>query len=143
MTLLPDTDPILRQKSQPVLEITDEVRVLGYDLKRLCEEHAGVAIAAPQVGKLVRVIYVQGIGVMVNPVVMQKQSSDIDTEGCLTFPGMYRNIKRAGRVKVKWRDLNYKMQYGEFAGLLSRAIQHETDHLDGKLFTDYENCSDL
>ncbi len=146
MILLADTDPILRQKAVALDKVTPEVISLVYDMKRLCKENNGLAIAAPQVGHSIRLICLDIPGtpsVMINPVIMQSKNFCIMEEGCLTFPDKFRKIKRSELIKVKWRDLNYKLHFGEFYGVAARAIIHECDHLNGKLFIDLEEAIEV
>lgn len=144
LVLIPDSDPRLRQQSTSVTLFDVELRDNLTSLYEICQKSNGVAIAAPQVGWMERVLVLATRDkplYMVNPIIMQKSGSAVMSEGCLSYPGQTRNIRRSEIVKVKWRDQYGKMQYGEFTGLEARAVLHETDHLDGKLFIDYEEIS--
>jgi peptide deformylase len=75
--------------------------------------------------------------VMFNPVILKRLKPITGTEGCLSFPGMLKDIKRSSKIHVKWVDRRGKSKYSEVTGLAARAIQHECDHLNGKTFDTY------
>lgn len=136
-----DSDPILRKRSREVAEITDRIKVLVDDMIETMYDADGVGLAAPQIGILKRVIVVDiyddtGVKVIINPEIVEQRGNYLDTEGCLSIPGTSGYVERPEYTKVK--GLN---QYGEEIvvegeGLLSRALCHEIDHLNGILFTD-------
>ena len=104
----------------------------------------GVGLAAPQIGLNIRlsVIDVRPEGkpqplVLINPEIVSLGGTITDEEGCLSLPGLYAKIKRASRAKIRAFDADNQPYEMEGAGLLARAFQHETDHLDGKLFIDH------
>jgi peptide deformylase len=133
-------DPVLRQRAREVDRITDLHRKLVADMFDTMRDAPGVGLAAPQIGVLER-IFVWEIeednGVLINPVIVRR-SSDTDEaeEGCLSLPGLAYPVERASEVVVEALDLDGSPQTIEAAGLLARVFQHETDHLDGVLFTD-------
>lgn len=136
-----DSDPVLRKTSRPVEAITDRIKILVEDMIETMYEAEGVGLAAPQVGILKRVIVVDlyddtGIKVLINPEIMEEEGSYLDTEGCLSIPGVSGYVERPQRLKVKGLNLKGEEIIIEGEGLLSRALCHEIDHLNGVLFTD-------
>ncbi|MGM9928899.1 MAG: peptide deformylase [Bacillus sp. (in: firmicutes)] len=100
----------------------------------------GVGLAAPQVnvGKRIAVVEVDeemGKIELINPVILERKGSEVDVEGCLSFPGLYGEVERATYVKVQAQNRKGRTYMLEAEGFLARAIQHEMDHLDGVLFT--------
>ena len=132
-------DPVLRTPAQPVTDFDKELRILVKDLEETMMDAPGAGLAAPQIGVSLRVFtyYVDGVlGHLVNPDLDLSSEQQDGEEGCLSFPGIVYDTKRALRVVAKGFD-----QYGEpvvieGTDLLARAVQHETDHLDGILFID-------
>jgi peptide deformylase len=132
-------DPILRTKAEPVVDFDAELRQLVKDLSDTMLDAPGVGLAAPQLGVSLRVFtyFVDDeLGHLVNPDLELSAEEHIGLEGCLSFPGIEYDCRRAQRVVA--RGFN---EYGdpvviEGDDLLARCIQHETDHLDGVLFID-------
>ena len=132
-------DPVLRTPAQPVTDFDKELRQLVKDLEETMIDAPGAGLAAPQIGVGLRVFtyHVDGVlGHLVNPDLDLSEEEQEGDEGCLSFPGLVYDTKRALRVVAKGFD-----QYGEpvvieGTDLLARAVQHETDHLDGILFID-------
>lgn len=132
-------DKILREKAKPVTKITPNITKLLDNMAETMYKAKGVGLAAPQVGVSKRVIVVdagEGLVELINPEIVSCFGRETDTEGCLSIPGVLGEVTRPYRVEV--RGLN---RYGEevmvrAAGLFSRALQHEIDHLDGILFID-------
>lgn len=134
-----EKDPILRKTSKTVQGITDNVRILAADMLETMYNAEGVGLAAPQVGILKRLIVIdvgEGPVVMVNPVILKTSGEQEGTEGCLSCPGKAGIVKRPFYVKAKAINLNGEDFFIEGEELLARAICHEIDHLDGKLFID-------
>lgn len=137
-------DPILRAKAGPVSEFTPELRDLVQGMFECMYRAEGIGLAAPQVGERIRVFVLdvpegdepRVKRAFVNPVLVEKAGSATGEEGCLSIPGIRADVKRAARVVVEARDENGTPFRLEAEGLLARAIQHETDHLDGILFVD-------
>ena len=134
-------DAILRKKAGRVKKVDKEIRQLIVDLAQTMAKGRGIGLAAPQVGVLKRVIVVHGdfkgqrILGLANPKITKKsKEKEKDTEGCLSFPGTFLEIKRAKEVEVKGLDINGKRIRLKAKGLLARVLQHEIDHLDGILF---------
>jgi len=139
-------DPILKKRCAPVEEVNDEIRTLMDDMLETMYAAPGVGLAAPQVSVHKRVIVVDTSRGdtdrspirMANPEILE--SSDdlaVYDEGCLSFPDQYAEVERPAKVSVRYLDYNNEVQEIEAEGLLSTCIQHEMDHLDGKLFVDH------
>ena len=140
------SDPVLREKALPVQEITDVERKLAEDM--LSTMHAspiGVGLAAPQVGILKRLIVIdlnreepEGSPlVLFNPKIQSLAGETIEEEGCLSFPGITADVKRAAKAVVTAQGIDGEPIRIEGEDLLARALQHEIDHLNGILFIDY------
>jgi len=131
-------DSVLRNKSEPVSEITEEIKKLGQDMVETMVAAQGIGLSAPQVGELKRVIVVQtekGPKVFINPQIIKKsKETEIEEEGCLSFPNFFLKIKRPKEVEIKAMDGDGRKIKAE--GLLARILKHEIDHLDGILFID-------
>ena len=133
-------DPILRKTSKEVKEVTPKIRELIDDMLETMYEANGVGLAAPQVGVLKRIVVIdvgEGPLVMVNPQVVKTSGSQTGDEGCLSVPGVHESVKRPCKVHVKYldEDMNEHDEWAE--GFLARVMQHEFDHLEGKLFVDH------
>ena len=132
-------DPVLREKTQEVTDFDKELRNLVKDLQDTMMDAPGAGLAAPQIGVGLRVFtyYVDGVlGHLVNPDLDLSEELQDGEEGCLSFPGIYYDTPRALRVVAKGFDQHGEPVTIEGSELLARAIQHETDHLDGILFID-------
>lgn len=139
-------NPLLGKTSQPISEVTDEIRQLAEEMAEVMYKSDGVGIAAPQVGQLHRLVVIDVTGpekregkmVLVNPVVTPIPEGGLieSEEGCLSVPDYRAKVKRAGKVRVEATDLDGKPVSFEAEDLLSICVQHEVDHLDGKLFID-------
>ena len=138
-------DPRLKKPCDPVAAVTEEITRLAADMLETMYDAPGVGLAAPQVGVLKRLLVMDCIKegppepmALLNPEVIWA-SEDLATyeEGCLSIPDQYAEVKRPASVTVRWMDLAGAMQERTFAGLWSTCVQHEIDHLDGKLFIDY------
>jgi len=124
-------DKVLRQRAQEVKEINSEIRKLVLDMGETMKANNGIGLAAPQVGVLKRVIVLEN-GALINPYIIRKYGTKIfDEEGCLSFPEIYINIKRYGKIEVEAMDIEGKEIIIKAEGLLARVIQHEIDHIDG------------
>lgn len=146
---------ILRKKSSPVVQVTKDIKRLLKKMEDTMHEENGIGLAAPQVGIHLRVILItifreymtkegkieyeeDKILPMINPVITSYSlETELGEEGCLSIPGFYDNVRRARGVEVEFLDINGKKQKVRLGGLNARQVQHEIDHLDGKLFTDY------
>lgn len=140
--------PRLRQVSEPVEEVTDELRALAEDMFETVRDADGVGLAAPQVGILKRMVVIhipadheeEGSPeqrlVLINPQIVKAGGRETLIEGCLSFPDLVGEVERYSWTIVKATDLDGKSQRFRTRGLLARAVQHEIDHLDGILFFD-------
>jgi peptide deformylase len=132
-------DPVLRQATTPVETVSDELRQLVTDMFATMYHARGIGLAAPQVGRSERltVIDVDQPMVLLNPIVMSASGRAKGEEGCLSIPDIYGDVERPRSVVVRAQDLEGRTLEIEAADLLARCLQHEIDHLDGKLFIDY------
>jgi peptide deformylase len=133
-------DPVLRKETTPVEEVTDEIRTLIAEMFDTMYAAEGIGLAAPQVGRTERVAVMDVEGqkfALVNPEITHREGSMRGEEGCLSIPDVFGDVTRSSRVMV--RALNENGEEVELEGtvLLARCMQHEIDHLDGKLFIDY------
>jgi peptide deformylase len=132
-------DPVLRTPAEPVVDFDKELRVLVKDLEETMMDAPGVGLAAPQIGVGLRVFtyYVDDtLGHLVNPVLDLSDEEFEDEEGCLSFPGLSYPTVRSWGVVAKGQNMYGDPVSIEGTDLLSRCVQHETDHLDGVLFID-------
>jgi len=135
-------DPVLRQKCEPVKEVTDEIRKLIDDMIETMHKNEGIGLAASQVGVKKRVIVIDvgdGPLALVNPKITKRKRGDVLEEGCLSVPGIFANIKRATKITIEGLDKNGKKVTIEASYLAARALQHEVDHLNGILIIDKIN----
>ena len=143
LTILEFPDPRLRKKAVPVEAVDDELRTLIDDMFETMYEAPGIGLAATQVD-VHRRLLVSDVSsektdphVFINPVILEKDGVTVTEEGCLSVPGYYEEVERAEHIKVRYLDRDGNEQEEEFEGLLAVCVQHEIDHLDGKLFVDY------
>ena len=135
-------DPVLRTPAVPVTDFDKELRVLVKDLEETMINAPGAGLAAPQIGVGLRVFtyYVDGVlGHLINPNLDLSEEMQVGEEGCLSFPCIYFDTPRALRVVAKGFNQHGEPVIIEGSELLARAVQHETDHLDGILFIDRMN----
>ena len=132
--------PVLRKETQAVTEFNESLRALIDDMFETMYAAKGIGLAAPQVGRLERVAVLdvdETPFVIVNPEIVEAEGSVKGEEGCLSIPEIYADVERSARVVVKALDRDGKPITIEGTELLSRCLQHEIDHLHGKLFIDY------
>ena len=132
--------PVLRKETQVVTDFNDSLRVLIDDMFETMYAAKGIGLAAPQVGRLERVAVLdidESPLVIVNPEIIEAEGSVKGEEGCLSIPEIYADVERSARVVVKALDRDGKPVTIDGTELLSRCLQHEIDHLHGKLFIDY------
>ncbi len=132
-------DPVLRSRAAEVVDFDKELRTLVQDLTDTMRDAPGAGLAAPQIGVQLRVFtwYVDGeVGHLINPDLDLSEETQDGPEGCLSLPEVVYDTKRALRVVAKGWDQHGEPVTIEGSELLARAIQHETDHLDGVLFID-------
>ncbi len=140
-------DPRLKRLCDPIAEITPDLARLADDMLETMYAAPGVGLAAPQVGVTKRMLVMDCVKepgaaarpmVLVNPVVTwASEDVSIYEEGCLSIPDQYAEIERPAEVRVRWTGLDGTEQEEQFAGLWSTCVQHEIDHLEGKMFIDY------
>ena len=146
-TILLHPDPRLKAVCDPVDAFDKDLRALADDMLETMYDAPGIGLAAPQVGVMNRMLVMDCVKddlaaaepmVLINPRVIDA-STDLNVydEGCLSIPDQYAEVERAARVKVEWSDLDGKTVQKEFDGLWATCVQHEIDHLNGKLFIDY------
>ncbi|NDL66892.1 peptide deformylase [Anaerotalea alkaliphila] len=132
-------DPILRKRAKEVDAVSDKVKDLAQDMLDTMYHAQGVGLAAPQVGILKRVVVVDigdGPMVLVNPVIVRQDGEQVGPEGCLSVPGKAGTVVRPNHVVVESLDLTGTRTQVEGEGFLARALCHELDHLEGKLYVD-------
>lgn len=132
-------DPVLKKVCEDVKKIDKRFRNFLDDMAETMYEHEGVGIAAPQVGVSVRAVVVDVDKKrydLINPVITFREGSEVASEGCLSCPDLFGDVERAKKIRVKYKNRFNKEKELEAEGLLARCIQHEVDHLDGKLFID-------
>lgn len=141
-------DPRLREVAKPVAAVTPEIQALVDDMAETMYESAGCGLAATQIGENHRIFVVDCAGedepsdfrVFINPEILSTDGDQLWNEGCLSFPGVSEEIKRAERVRVRALDRAGKPFELEADGLLAVAVQHELDHLNGVLMIDKLNA---
>ncbi|MCX6763347.1 MAG: peptide deformylase [Candidatus Moranbacteria bacterium] len=136
-------NPILKKKSEKIKDPqSPEIKELIFDMLETLKINNGLGLAAPQVGSSVRLCIIRLDGktyILINPKIKSKSwSKEICEEGCLSFPGKFIPVKRNKKVKVQALDRNGQEIIISAEGILSRAFQHEIDHLDGILFISKE-----
>lgn len=143
LRILEFPDPRLRKKAAPIEVVDDSLRQLIDDMFETMYEAPGIGLAATQVD-VHRRLLVADVSqekdepqVLINPVILEKDGSVVTEEGCLSVPGYYEEVKRAEHIKVRYLDGDGNERESEFEGLLAVCVQHEMDHLEGKLFVDY------
>ena len=157
--------PVLRAKGKEIGAITPAIKTLVEDLKETMYAARGVGLAAQQIGEAIQLAVIDVTGVkerpskmwikgvpdnpedymplvLINPVLKPTKTKVVSHEGCLSFPGLTIDIARAQRVAVKTGTLDGSIFEFDAAGLLGRAVLHETDHLHGKLFIDHISAAD-
>lgn len=133
-------DSVLRKKAKPVKEISAEHRKTLSLMAESMYEHSGIGLAAPQVGMSVQLIVVdigEGLYKLVNPKIVKRQGSQAIQEGCLSVPGACVKVKRSKQVWIEALDENSRLVRIEAKDLFACVLQHEIDHLEGKLIVDY------
>ncbi len=150
MSILPiliHPDPRLKKVAKAVPDLSDDLRVLAGNMLETMYDAPGIGLAAPQIGLLKRLIVLDCIkeeGASPRPIAMFNPeiiaaSDDENTyeEGCLSIPEQYADVTRPAEVSVRWIDVDGNEQNQDFDGLWATCVQHEIDHLNGKLFIDY------
>jgi peptide deformylase len=144
--IVPYPHPALRYESRPVTQIDDDLRTKVRAMFDLMYASRGIGLAANQVAIPYRFFVLNLTAdpeqkdqerVFINPEIIKRHSSIEDEEGCLSFPGLYFKVRRARKIKLRAFDLGGNLVEVEAEDLLSRALQHETDHLSGRLYIDF------
>lgn len=146
-SILIHPDPRLRKTCAPVADLSDDLRQLAADLLETMYDAPGIGLAAPQVGVMRRLIVLDCVKeegadlrpiVMFNPeIVAASDETSVYDEGCLSIPEQYAEVTRPAEVEVTWMDETGAAHKEAFDGLWATCVQHEIDHLNGKLFIDY------
>ncbi len=143
LRILEFPDPRLRKKAAPVELVDDELRQLIDDMFETMYEAPGIGLAATQVDVHKRLLVADVSAeknephVLINPELLEKDGSTVTEEGCLSVPGYFEEVERAEHIKVRYLDRDGNERESEFEGLLAVCVQHEMDHLLGRLFVDY------
>ena len=136
-------DPRLHTKAKPVATVDAGIRKLAADMAETMYAAPGIGLAATQVDVHQRLLVLDvsedksGLRVFINPEILWREGECVGEEGCLSVPGIYETVTRSERVKVRALDLDGKPFELEADGLLAVCLQHEIDHLDGKVFVEY------
>ncbi len=143
LKILEFPDPRLRKKAVPVEVVDDVLRAFIRDMFETMYDAPGIGLASTQVDVHKRLLVTDVSSdksephVLINPEITEKDGVTTTDEGCLSVPGYYEPVERAEHIRVRFLDRNGEQQEMEAEGLLAVCIQHEIDHLDGKLFVDY------
>jgi peptide deformylase len=142
-------DPVLRRPAQPVTEFDPELRNTVEAMFRLMRTSEGVGLAGPQVGISRRILVINPTGepgddlALINPTLVDRSGpKTLFEEGCLSFPGIYAEVRRPERCTVESQDLDGNTIQATYEGFLSRVVQHEHDHLEGVLLVDRMSPAD-
>jgi peptide deformylase len=146
-TILEFPDPRLRTRAQPVTRFDAALSGLIDDLLETMYAAPGIGLAATQIDVHQRVVVIDISDerkdplVLVNPVILAREGEAVSEEGCLSVPGIFDDVKRASKIRLRWQSRTSEVSEQDYDGTLAVCIQHEMDHLEGKLFVDY--LSDL
>ncbi|MGE0199391.1 MAG: peptide deformylase [Candidatus Melainabacteria bacterium] len=140
-------DELLRGQTEKITKVSAKIHTLIEDMFDTMYAHNGVGLAAPQVGVMKQLFVLDcspedpslGQMIFINPVIVRKTGACQSFEGCLSFPGVYTDVRRYADITVRFMDIKGKQRQLDVGGgtLLARAIQHELDHLNGVLFVDH------
>ena len=148
LTIRTMPDPVLRKKTKKVGKIDGSIRKLVADMRETLHADPGrVGLSANQVGVSLRVTVI-GLPdeediILINPEIIRRKGERRVTEGCLSIPGYFGELNRSETVTAKGLDINGKEVRIKAEGLLAQALEHETDHLDGKLYIDHMDGTDM
>lgn len=143
--------PVLRQIAEPLTETSKELSKLIDDMYATMYASEGVGLAAPQIGKSIRLVVIDASPVadsfpecagrkmtLINPEIEVLEGDRISrSEGCLSLPGLSENVSRTERIRLRWLDADMTPREEVIEGFLARIVQHECDHLEGKLYIDH------
>jgi len=140
-------DPRLKKTAAPIAEVTPAIERLAEDMLETMYDAPGIGLAAPQIGVMSRVFVMDCVKeedatpepmVLINPeITWSSDALNVHEEGCLSIPDQFAEVERPAEVKVRWLGLDGKTLEETFEGLWATCVQHEIDHLNGKLFIDY------
>jgi peptide deformylase len=136
-------DPRLHTVAQPVAEVTEEIRQLAADMAETMYAAPGIGLAATQIDRHIRMLVVDiseeknRLLTLINPRILLKEGETVHEEGCLSVPGIYDKVTRAEQIRVRAMNLAGEIFVLDADGLLAVCIQHEIDHLEGKVFVEY------
>ena len=133
-------NPALREQTVRVTEFNDNLRRLVSDMWETMYLSKGVGLAAPQVGKPLKLFVSDWEGdkrVIINPEIVETEGTELKDEGCLSFPGIYEEVNRPSRIRIRYQDEKGDRFDEMVEGYLARVYSHETDHLRGKLLIDH------
>lgn len=143
-------DPVLKKEAEDIEEGSIDVKKLAEDMFETMKHASGIGLAAPQIGKSIRMFVVDGSPledeedmedfkkVFINPEIIWEEGKEwAFTEGCLSIPGIREDVSRPERLRINYLDENFEEHEEEFDGMKARIIQHEYDHIEGILFTDH------
>lgn len=154
LNILTYGNKVLRKPSEPIEQITPELIELAKDMLETMYDAPGCGLAAPQIGKNIRLVVIDTAipdeeepnpYIMINPEWEPEADSESVTheEGCLSVPGVYADVTRSSKIKVRYTDINGNLkELSNCEGLFARCVQHETDHLKGELFVDKISATD-
>jgi peptide deformylase len=146
-------DPVLRQKAKDI-EKGSDIKQLIADMHETMQAAHGIGLAAPQIGKSIRLFVVDATtiekegeddedmsdfkGAFINPQILKEEGEEWEfEEGCLSIPNLRENVSRKETLRIRYYDENWNLKEEEYDGMKARIIQHEYDHIEGKLFIDY------
>ncbi|CAN5199564.1 peptide deformylase [soil metagenome] len=145
-------DPVLRKRAKEIEKTTIDIKAFVQDMFDTMYAAHGIGLAAPQIGKGIRVFVVDGTSlddlededmtgfkkVFINPELLEETGDEWEfEEGCLSIPNIRENVYRPENLKIRYRDEDWNLKEEGYDGMKARIIQHEYDHLDGKMFVDY------
>ena len=140
-------DPRLKKVATPIASVSDDIRRLADDMLETMYDAPGIGLAAPQIGVTERMLVMDCVKdenatpepmVLINPeITWVSETKNVYEEGCLSIPEQYAEVERPAEVEVAWTDQHGKAMRERFDGLWATCVQHEIDHLNGKLFIDY------
>jgi peptide deformylase len=143
-------DPVLRKKAKVIVRGEMDVKAFAEDMFETMVAAHGIGLAAPQIGKSIRFFVVDGTmleekpelkdfkKIFINPIILKETGEEWDfEEGCLSIPNIREDVTRQGKIRIRYFDENWVQYEEEFDDMKARIIQHEYDHIEGKLFIDY------
>lgn len=152
LSIIKYPDPRLRAVNAKIAVFDDSLKQLASQMMEVMYQDDGVGLAAPQVGVNVRLMVFNETAergnpaetVLVNPEIIEKsKATDIDEEGCLSFPKIYADVERSTKIEVRYQDLQGQQQEMQLSGFVARIFQHEFDHLQGVLYHDRMKPTEL